>query len=307
MARKGWDDLAPSSRSRLEGAGRSGKLAGVSLTPAQTRAYYEGGGDLRAGYGKARPPRGAAPVEETSRIALGLSTSTDNRALERWRRTNSPDWIPRNNAAMGTDTAAILSQIDVPPAKWKEATFEVLTDGRVKMTIQPIRGNPRIVFLPDRDSMSEVTRLIRNPTAQAGSKADKKRLEKQWRDVRMRVNATGTDQAVPSRGPLPAPGLPPRPSTPTSSGSSRRPSNNSTSSPPPGRKAQPTRSSSIRPSKPTKSTAGAKKATPRKRTAGRRSAPGPSPIEAVAALLDEVQGLTVDEIELLERLRERLQ
>ena len=204
MARKGWDELTPSSRKRLEGAGLSGKLiAGDSLSPRDVEAYYRAGGDLRSAYGHAPRNPKAAPVASRAAAQRGKLNSDEDAAIERWRRKGGPAWIPSNAAVIGNDTAAILSGIDLPPSKWREVAFTVLADGRVQMTVTP-KGNgyDRVVILPDRDSMGDVARLIQNPVGKGKSKAEQKRMQRQWRGLKtLKVNASGTDTKKKPAGP----------------------------------------------------------------------------------------------------------
>lgn len=213
-ARRDWSALGKRSRDRYLSAGRSGKLTGTpGLTEAQVRRYYESGQSLASAFGKSKyvqgPPRGAAPREATDRAAQYLDTPDDLVALERWRDRSSPAWLPRNRSAMGTDTAAILSQIPGPPEKWKHLEFNKLANGQYLLTVtRTDRGPVTIVTLPDTDSMHEVTSFLRNPAAMAGSDKERTRLERQWRRAAPTVNVTGTDQAANGR-PLPLDEVPP--------------------------------------------------------------------------------------------------
>lgn len=204
-ARSGWESRSESYRSRLLGAGGSGKLSGEAMSPAQTRAYWEGGGDLRGGRSHRPRPIGAAPKRATEREAAGDGDAATYKALEAWRRrkgpTGPPSWLQdkrrwkRTGASMAidvqvvgsdlvrrtgspdlppahtgnrmdesvvsTDTAAILSQIDIPPSRWKSVEMTIRSDGKVDLTIQP-KGNayPRTVRFPDYQSAQEVGRLL---------------------------------------------------------------------------------------------------------------------------------------------------
>lgn len=184
--RHGWDEKSASYRKRLEGAGRSGKLTGRSLTPAETRSYWERGGDLRGGRGHVPKPKGAAPKSATDRESVGMGDAGTYAELQRWRRRSParggpPPWIPSSENELGTDVAAILSQIDVPPSRWRAVEFTFLPTGGAIMTVFPEHGYPRVVILPDAQAVSEVGRLLRAPTSLATSNAERKRLERQWK------------------------------------------------------------------------------------------------------------------------------
>ena len=157
-SRSGWDSKSASYRSRLEGAGKSGKLSGFKMTKAETRTYWEHGGDLRAGRSHTpRPKASAAPAAPATRAGLNLTQPGDHAALLRWRRSSSfPSWLPRSDDVMSVDTAAILSQIDLASRNWAHVEFYVNGDGSVKMTVTPKHGYQRTVILPDTSSMREV-------------------------------------------------------------------------------------------------------------------------------------------------------
>lgn len=201
MARKrtGWSRLTKASRDRLIGAGRTGKLTGDSLDAAQVRSYWEGGGDLASGYGHPRRNPGAAPTEATARASRGLDTSDDKAALDRWRRGRSaPSWIPKSRAAMGDETAAALSRIDLPPERWESVRFTYdAADGRFLMTVSPRgRGPDRTTYLPNHEAVGDVARFIRDPVPAGATRGQRKKLEARWSRVRVTVNATGTDAAA---------------------------------------------------------------------------------------------------------------
>ena len=260
--RTGWDDLSPSSKKRLLGAGRSGKLSGTpGLSEAETRAYWESGYDLRGAYGHKPKAKGAAPKDATDRAVFGLSTTADASDLEKWRRSSAPAWIPSSTSMVGDDTAAILSQIDLPPRRWREVRFIALDDGRVQLIISPKgRGYDRVVFLPDRDSMSEVARMIGHPVPADATPSERKRLERQWSAVSLKVNAQGSETARPA---APANGVMITKEPPPGAPSAGKPS----------RKALPGSSSAQK----TRSTPGGMAGSPKakKRTAGQKaSKPG---------------------------------
>jgi hypothetical protein len=106
--------------------------------------------------------------------------------LEKWRkrppsRGGPPAWIPKASDQMGTDVAAILSQIDIPPSRWRNVEIAFLPGGGAVVTVTPKRGYDRTVLLPDRGAVSELGRLLRHPVAMATTPAERKRLEKEWR------------------------------------------------------------------------------------------------------------------------------
>ena len=297
MARKAWGDLSDEYRSRLL---RAGDRRGLS--PSEVRRYHEAG-DLREFRGHAPKVRGAAPREATDRAALGLDTSADKAVLDRWRRSSAPAWIPKNRAAIGDDTAAVLSQIDVPPEKWKETRFVVLTDGRVQMIVTPIRGYDRVVFLQDRDSMIDVIRLVRDPVSKGGSKTDKKRLERQWKNAHIRVNASGSDRrrrAAPVNGPLIRPERPERPSSSASNvplpPSSTSSTSTSTSGSTAGRKKTAAKKAAAK-------KAAKKRAAPRKATSTRKATRGTRvPSTDVVGLVEEVLNATPEQLDAIARI-----
>ena len=307
MARKAWGDLSDEYRSRLL---RAGDRRGLS--PSEVRRYHEAG-DLREFRGHAPKVRGAAPREATDRAALGLDTSADKAVLDRWRRSSAPAWIPKNRAAIGDDTAAVLSQIDVPPEKWKETRFVVLTDGRVQMIVTPIRGYDRVVFLQDRDSMIDVIRLVRDPVSKGGSKTDKKRLERQWKNAHIRVNASGSDRrrrAAPVNGPLIRPERPERPSSSASNvplpPSSTSSTSTSTSGSTAGRKKTAPKKAAAKKAAAKKAAAkkaAKKQAAPRKATSTRKATQGTRvPSTDVVGLVEEVLNATPEQLDAIARI-----
>ena len=208
--RSGWEQRTAAYRSRLIGAGRSGKLTGQSLTPEETRAYWESGGDLRSGRGRNHLPRakGAAPKEATDRESVGMGNEQTYAELQKWRkkppsRGGPPAWLPKDETKMGTDTVAILSQIDIPPKRWKTVDFAFLPSGMVVVTITPKRGYDRVVVLPDGQSASEFGRLLRSPALMASSPQQRKALEKEWKRKRgdgIDVTTGGCQGTLPRTG-----------------------------------------------------------------------------------------------------------
>jgi hypothetical protein len=178
------------------------------MSPEETQRYYESGGDLRGGRSHRPTPVGAAPREATGRESVGLGDASTYRQLERWRKRppaagGPPPWLRANDNTLSTDTAAILSGVDIPPERWRSVQAEYLRDGSVILHIQP-KGNAyqRTVVFPDASSASEVMSLLRNPGKYAESAAEKKRLEATWKargtpiKVEPPINSPGARKAA---------------------------------------------------------------------------------------------------------------
>lgn len=184
--RKAWSQLSPAYRRRLE---RQGITA---------ESHRRETADLRAARGHRPPPgKGAAPEEATTRASVGLLRTEDAAALERWRDRSAskggpPAWLPKNREAMGSDTAAILSQIRFHPSNWKHVNFTKQPDGRFRMTVTPKRGYPQSVTLPDRDAMIEASRFIAHPADSGRSRQEQRRLENEWKNAHPDVTVTGS-------------------------------------------------------------------------------------------------------------------
>lgn len=166
-ARRPWSDLSASYRSRLLGAGRSGKLAGQPLTESEIIAYYEAGGDLRSArsHVPARPST-AAPLGATRAVVADEATAGDLSSLRRWMASGrGPAWLPRSEHIMAPDTAAILSQIPWGPENWKSITVDRIAGGEYEIIVTPKRGYPVRVVLPDGESVGELARWLRTPGA----------------------------------------------------------------------------------------------------------------------------------------------
>ena len=175
-----WESLSAAQRKRYVSAGRTGTLSGrKGLTQTQVRNYYLSGKSLTA----AR--RGRASKEVTAQQAKAAGVELNNAAvtaaqagdltdqlsddLKAWRKSNGyPDWLPKSDAIMGDDTAAILASIGSPPSRWESVVLEVMPDGSVNMTVQRKGRNqygkakPITVRLPDIDSAQEVGRLLQS-------------------------------------------------------------------------------------------------------------------------------------------------
>ena len=212
--RSGWSDTTAAYRARLIGSAKSGKLTGTKVTgtkaevEAQTRAYWESGGSLSRGRGHANPnyvsrPSTAAPKKATARESVGMGDAKTYDQLERWRskpssRGGPPGWIPRDPQLLGTDVAAILSQLDISPSKWKSVTFNWgAGEGAVVVTITPKRGRDRSVILPDAQAAEQFGRLLKSPALMATSEAERKRLLKEWG----RPEGQGIEVENPGRSP----------------------------------------------------------------------------------------------------------
>lgn len=204
MARRSvdqWNKLSAAQRARYEGAGRTGRLTGEPfLTPAEVRSYYLSGGDLGGGRGY-HAPKNAAPREATRRSSIGTATDIEQRQLETWRRNRAPAWLPKSQAVMGNDTAALLSTIGLQPQNWKNLTVRPAGNGRFIMTVESKRST-RVakILLPDRTAVVEVRDLFNAQAraAAAPTAAERKRLEKYWTDrqgnpISFPVDIQGTD------------------------------------------------------------------------------------------------------------------
>ena len=189
MAAKPFDDLSDDYRQRLIRAARTGKLTGSPVSAGQAEAVarrYHASGDLRAARGHAprRQATGAAPKRATTAVASGQGTDRDDAALARWRRSSSrPRWLPSDPAVMGNDTAAILSQIDLPPRQWRDVQITEQPDGSFEMAILGTRNQRRLVTLQDRDQLSEVAQLISHQGRldMVANDAERRRIDKEWK------------------------------------------------------------------------------------------------------------------------------
>ena len=195
---------------------------------------------------------------------------------------------------MGDETAAALSQIDLPPSRWRDVSFELdPASGRFKMTVTPKgRGPDRVVYLQNREALHDVASLIRNPVPEGTTKAQSKKLEGQWQNIQIRVNATGTDAK--KRAPSP-----------------EEPLSSPLSGPSPGR-SRPTTTTGTGRTKPT-GAAKKKKAAPKKavkkatRTPIRRApraVPVPSVLDQIGNLFSDVQELSVEQVEAIRKIIE---
>jgi len=177
-----WNRLSDAQRKRYVAAGRTGSLTGTAgLTPVQVRRYYLEGGDLGGGRGR-HPGKGAAPVKATNASSIGNATSEQVKQLRNWRKNRAPKWLPKSQAVMGDDTAAILSQIGLQPKNWGEVTITANDNGTYTMTVTSKRSN-RVakVLLPDRDSVLEVRNLFnQNSRRELVGKKEADRLDKYW-------------------------------------------------------------------------------------------------------------------------------
>lgn len=199
--RSGWDNRKPGYRSRLIGAGRSGKLSGTPMSPSETQRYWERGGDLRGGRSHRPTPKGSAPRQATERESVGMGDAKTYKDLERWRKRSTakggpPAWLRGNEGVFSTDTAAILSQIDVPPSRWRSVEVEYLPNGSVIVRIQPKgRAYQRVVVFPDSTGAHELLSVLRSPGANAANVTERKRLQQQWGsrpiEVKKPINSPG--------------------------------------------------------------------------------------------------------------------
>ncbi len=193
--RIGWENLSDAQRARYIAAGRSGRLTGEPfLDEAQVRAYYDEGGSLGGGRGhlvydkrghtRSRP-LWAAPQVPTEKAQVNLLGTQDKKALRTWRRSRrAPKWIPSSPEKLRDDVAAILSEIDVGPQRWTKVEVYPLHNGRYALRIF-IRGRDTefLTTLPDWDAVSDLGRLLNDFSRLnlATSKAERKRLEREWK------------------------------------------------------------------------------------------------------------------------------
>ena len=201
MARRvGWENLSPYQQHRYEAAGESGKLTGEPfLTPARVREYYETGGDLSSARGHRRPrPAWAAPKAETQRSRINLLTTADKKQLRKWRRSSkAPKWLPKSSETLRDDVAAILSEVDVPPNRWRRVEVRPTTSGRYSLRIFVSRREYEFVTtLPDWDAVSQLGSLLNDHARLEMARGpERKRLEKQWKSATGRPLAIAVDIA----------------------------------------------------------------------------------------------------------------
>jgi hypothetical protein len=139
------------------------------MTPSETQAYWEGGGDLRQGRSHRPQATGAAPAGPTEREAMRMNDAKGTQQLYRWRQRSPanggpPAWLRTESAkALPNATVAILSQIDIPPRQWGKVIFTKMNDGRTLMQIDPRgAGYQRQVILPDDQALHEVGKFVRD-------------------------------------------------------------------------------------------------------------------------------------------------
>jgi hypothetical protein len=150
--RVGWSKLSATYRRRLDARGVS-------------RSAWEAGADLRGARGHApAPPPYAAPPGPTQAAVRGAADDTERRALDTWRSTLAPSWLP-SRAWMGTDTAAALASIGFPPSQWRHVTFTPRADGQPwTMTVERTGGGyPASVEIPGGPAAKEVLKMLRDP------------------------------------------------------------------------------------------------------------------------------------------------
>ncbi len=227
MARRsGWENLSPYQQHRYLAAGESGKLTGEPfLSPGRVREYYEQGGDLSRARGHARHrPLWAAPKDATTRARVNLNTTEDMKALRKWRRHGAPPWLPKSSETLRDDLAAILSEIDVGPTRWRKVEVRPTVSGRYALRIYVSRREYEFVTtLPDWDAVSQLGSLLNDHSRLAMARGkDKARLEKQWQSltgkpVTIAVDIGETDRKAVKTyqvGPLPPPAPTARPAIP---------------------------------------------------------------------------------------------
>lgn len=213
-SRVGWTKLSAAQRKRYISAGRSGRLSGSTLNETEARSYYESGASLGGARGhlvydvrghKRVRPAWAAPKDPTERAQVSLLTTKDRKLLDAWQRSRAyPQWLPRE---FRPDVAAILSEVDVAPARWRHLTIEQQPGGRYTLTIE-ITGRPTlfVTTLPDWLATSEVGSLLNDNarSALARNGSERAKLDRQWRsrggnDLHIGVDITETDRLVKRR------------------------------------------------------------------------------------------------------------
>lgn len=200
--KRNWDALSAKQRQRYIGSGRRGSLTGRPQTPGQVRRYYERGGNLGGGRGY-HPPKGSAPRRATVASSDGRASPKDLTDLKKWRRTQAPAWIPKSNSVMRDDTAALLSQLGTAPRNWKDVRISPSPDGDgFIMRVTTKRGAQRMILLPDRDSVSEVSAMMNNPLGMARTAKERREMARQWQRANgepwsFTVTITGTDPKIP--------------------------------------------------------------------------------------------------------------
>jgi hypothetical protein len=101
----------------------------------------------------------------------GRENPKELKAFQKFRKSkNFPSWIPKDSADMDDQTAAILvglpkalNQTDVLGRRngWRDTTFATMEDGKVEVTVTPIRGDDFTFILPDQDSAAQLLTVIR--------------------------------------------------------------------------------------------------------------------------------------------------
>ena len=177
------------------------------MSAAQVQAYYEAGGDLRRARGVHRRElpelysSTLAPKRATERASVpGMLTDSDVKALRKWRRNSAPAWLPRSDAVMGDDTAAILAGIGIKPKNWRDVIIErVAGTGTFQVTVVPRRGYARTVLLPDEQAVRELGELLNQYSrpGMANSKKELDRLNREWLNAKgqppkMNISVSGS-------------------------------------------------------------------------------------------------------------------
>lgn len=210
-SRVGWTKLSAAQRARYISAGKSGRLSGSPLTEAQTRNYYESGASLSSARGhgvydarghKRLRPSWAAPKQPTERGQVSLLTDRDRRTLRAWVESRAyPKWLPRN---LRFDVAAILSELDVGPPRWRHFSVEAQRTGRYTLTVE-ITGRPTlfVTTLPDWGAVSELGELLNTYSREAmcRNRSELARIRREWRtkggrELHIGVDITETDRLV---------------------------------------------------------------------------------------------------------------
>jgi hypothetical protein len=133
--RKGWAELSPAYRARLERQG-------------VTRQSYGRGTDIREARGhrnEGAPRLSPERRELVARAVRADATEAELRAMGRWGR---PVWLPRR-VKVRPETAAALSQLPSPD-KWRSVDFESAGDGQPwRMVVHVKRARyPIVIEIP---------------------------------------------------------------------------------------------------------------------------------------------------------------
>lgn len=177
MPAPGTYDPALLARARSGALTRANTRPGTDERRAVDRVTYLRRREARPNL-TARQALGVEPVPTVRRIdpttvdkvATGLADSTDRRDFATWRQSPAfPSWLPTDPADLDDQTAAILAALPKSPTQtdrlgrrngWKDVDMETLSDGRVRVTVTPLRGRPFTFDLPDSDSARQLLGIV---------------------------------------------------------------------------------------------------------------------------------------------------